>query len=228
MLYLTGFLLSYLKFGDNDCVLHCFTNEKGYQSLFVKGAYSSKSKQKAYLHPLAELSFVLYKNAVTGSMLPVSKLERVEGSQSPGNIKSNSVLFFIADFLNQVLRNEEVNAKVYAEILLFLNELAGNNYRAHLIFLLRFLEISGVHPLVSEGNYLDPESGNFTNSKVHELFDDELSAIWKEVLTSSSPYTVHISPAHRKRLLDSVLVYYRYHFTDFRIPSSLEIVQQLF
>lgn len=228
MLQLNGFLLSYLKYGDNDCVLHCFTGEKGYQSLFVKGVYGKKSKRKAYLHPLAELSFTIYKNPVAGSMLPVSKLEPAQGSQGPQNIKANSVIFFIADFLNQVLRNEGVNPGIYAETALFLEELNSNNFRAHLIFLVRFLQISGVQPLLSSGTFLDPESGNFSDHKLHDLFDDELSVIWKEILSASLPYTVAISPNQRKRFLDSILVYYHYHFSDFRIPASLEIVQQLF
>ena len=228
MLYLNGFLLSYLKYGDNDCVMHCFTKEKGYQSLFVKGVYGKKSKQKAYLQPLAELCFTLYKKPAAGSMLPVSKLELAAGSHLPQNIKANAVVFFIADFLNQVLRNEEINPRIYAEVPHFLEELDRNNYRAHLIFLLRFLEISGVHPLIGSDRFLDPESGNFIDIKVHDLFDDELSSIWKEVLTSAAPYTVAISTSHRKRFLESILVYYHYHFSDFRIPSSLEIVQQLF
>ncbi|MDF0719959.1 DNA repair protein RecO [Kaistella sp. PBT33-4] len=228
MLHLNGFLLSYLKYGDNDCVLHCFTGEKGYQSLFVKGVYGKKSKRKAYLHPLAELSFTMYKNPVAGSMLPVSRLEPVQGSQVPHNIKANSVIFFMADFLNQVLRNEGVNPGIYAETAHFLEELNGNNFRAHLIFMVRFLEISGVQPLVGPGAFLDPESGSFTENKVHDLFDAELSAIWKEILSGSAPYTVAIAPQQRKAFMDSILVYYHYHFSDFRIPASLEIVQQLF
>ena len=32
----------------------------------------------------------------------------------------------------------------------------------------------------------------------------------------------------RKTFLDSVLVYYHYHITDFKTPNSLEIIQQIF
>jgi DNA repair protein RecO (recombination protein O) len=46
------FLLSYLKYGDNDAFLHCFSAEEGYQSFFVKGIYSAKNKKKPYLFPL--------------------------------------------------------------------------------------------------------------------------------------------------------------------------------
>ena len=44
-----GILLSYIKYGDNDAILHCFTENAGFQSFFMRGIYSPKNKKKAYL-----------------------------------------------------------------------------------------------------------------------------------------------------------------------------------
>jgi DNA repair protein RecO (recombination protein O) len=54
-----GFLLSFIKYGENDAVLHCFTEEEGFQSYFLKGIYSKKNKKKALLQPLNKLNFPL-------------------------------------------------------------------------------------------------------------------------------------------------------------------------
>ncbi|MGS0748846.1 recombination protein O N-terminal domain-containing protein [Halpernia sp. GG3] len=35
-----GFLLSYLKYGDNDAILHCFTNDEGFESFYIRGIYA--------------------------------------------------------------------------------------------------------------------------------------------------------------------------------------------
>ncbi|WP_308005690.1 recombination protein O N-terminal domain-containing protein, partial [uncultured Chryseobacterium sp.] len=51
-----GFLLSYIKYGENDAVLHCFTEEDGFQSYFLKGIYAKKNKKKALLLPLSKLN----------------------------------------------------------------------------------------------------------------------------------------------------------------------------
>ena len=41
----TGFLLSYIKYGDYDAILHCYTLESGFQSFFMRGIYSAKTKK---------------------------------------------------------------------------------------------------------------------------------------------------------------------------------------
>lgn len=228
MLSQTGFLLSYIKYGDYDAVLHCFTLEKGFQSFFARGIYSKKEKKKAYLLPLNELCFTLVSKHKTGAMSLVSKIELVENPDFYQNIKANAIVFFISDFLHQILRNEGENAKFYQEILFFLNELELGNYRAHFIFLIKILEISGLLPLVNHHIFLDPENGHFSSQKTHHLFSEEISNLWKAIILNQNPYKTEIPAKLKKDFLDSILVYYHYHFTDFRIPDSLEIVQQLF
>lgn len=224
----TGFLLSYIKFGDHDSVLHCFTREKGFQSFFVRGIYSAKNKKKAYLLPLNEICFTLNPDQKSGTLANVTKLELVENPEFYQDIKAGSIVFFVADFLNQVLRNENNQEKVYDEILRFLNELEKQNYRSHLIFLVKILKVQGLMPLVSEEKYLDPESGNFRAEQYHNLFNSEISELWKTLISYENPYDLKLPSAIRKNLLESILVYYHYHYADFRVPNSLEIVQQIF
>ncbi|MCC2590961.1 DNA repair protein RecO [Chryseobacterium sp. MFBS3-17] len=228
MRLLNGFLLSYLKYGDQDCILHCFTLEQGFQSFFVHRIYAKSNKSKAFLTPLNALSFTVSPKIKTGGILTCSKIELLNRSSAPDSMKYNAVVFFVADFLNQVLRNESENHKIYNEITGFLAELEQENYRAHLIFLMRFLDISGVLPLAEQGLFLDPETGNFGATQVHSIFDETLSALWKEIICSTRPYDTPVPAALRKPFLDSLMVYYYYHFTDFRIPGSLEVVQELF
>jgi len=144
------------------------------------------------------------------------------------DIKANTVIVFIADFLNQILRNEHRNPSISHAIDEFIDELNRRNYRSHLIFLIKFLKIQGFAPLLSEGNYLDPETGTFSPSGTHHLFDSENSLLWKTILSAQNPYEIKIPSALRKNFLDSLLVYYHYHISDFKTPNSLEIIQQIF
>lgn len=48
----TGFLLSYIKYGDYDAILHCYTLESGFQSFFMRGIYSAKNKRKPFFRRL--------------------------------------------------------------------------------------------------------------------------------------------------------------------------------
>jgi DNA repair protein RecO (recombination protein O) len=222
-----GFLLSFIKYGENDAVLHCFTEEEGFQTYFVKGIYSKRNKKKALLQPLNMLSFTI--NPARGNGIPsISRFELIKNHDMYMDIKANTVIFFISDFLNQVLRHENKNPNLFFSIDEFVNELAGKNYQCHLLFLITVLKIQGVAPLINDGEYLDPETGTFSISPCHQLFTGEISAIWKTAIRSENLYATKIPPSLRKDLLDSLLVYYHYHITDFKIPTSLEVIQQIF
>ncbi len=227
MILQSGFLLSYIKYGENDAVLHCFTEEDGFQTYFLKGIYSKKNKKKAFLLPLNKLNFSVSAGKSSG-IQTVSRFEIVEVNDVYTDIKANTVIFFIADFLNQILRNENKNQIIFHTIDEFILELSRQNYRSHLILLIKILKIQGVAPLLGEGNYLDPETGTFSNVGTHHFFDSENSLLWKLILSAEDPYEIKIPQVLRKKFLDSLLIYYHYHITDFKTPNSLEIIQQIF
>lgn len=222
-----GFLLSFIKYGENDAVLHCFTEEEGFQSYFLKGIYAKRNKKKALLQPLSQLNFSV--NPSRGNGIPsVSKFELVKNNDIYTDIKVNTVIFFISDFLSHILKYENKNISIYSGIDDFVSELTNKNYQAHLLFLLAILKIQGVAPLLSEGKFLDPETGTFSPGICHQLFNEEISTLWKEALCAEDFYTTKIHSSLRKDFLDSLLVYYHYHITDFKTPASLEIIQQIF
>ncbi len=57
------------------------------------------------------------------------------------DIKTNTVIFFISDFLNQILKYENKNLSIYSGIDRFISELTNKNYQAHLLFLVAVLKI---------------------------------------------------------------------------------------
>lgn len=224
----TGFLLSYLKYGERDAVLQCFTQEKGYQTFFVKGIYGGKSRKKAYLLPLKLLLFTFSSKPLKTEMIPVLDLEPVQKGLPDADVKANAMVFFVAEFLRRVLRNEPENSLVFRETEAFLTELERQNYRAHLIFILQHLKNSGVMPLPVEKSYLNPEKGVFEEEISHQLFDRDISALWKEIITAEKPYTVPVPAKYRTPLLESLMVYCQFHIPDFKTPDSLAIVRQIF
>ncbi|WP_294277179.1 DNA repair protein RecO [uncultured Chryseobacterium sp.] len=222
-----GFLLSYIKYGDHDAVLHCFTEEEGFQSYFLKGIYAKKNKKKALLQPLNRLSFTI--NPIKGNGISTaSRLELVNNYDMYTDVKINTIVFFVSDFLNQILREEHKNPGIFFSITEFIEMLSHHNYQSHLIFLIKILKIQGVVPLSAEGEYLDPETGTYSSGLNHQLFTADISGLWKHITASQQPYSIKIPASFRKDFLDSILVYYHYHITDFSIPASLEIIQQIF
>lgn len=225
---LSGFLLSYVKYGDHDAILHCFTEDNGFQSFFARGIYSQKNKKKAYLLPLNQLHLSINSHSKSGAMPQISKIELIENKDFYTNVKANAIIFFVADFLNQILKLENKNSEIYSSILSFLNEVERKNYQAHYIFLYILIEILGFGPLNSSGIYLNPETGSFENEISHPIFNSEISRVYKALSTENHKYNFKLNSKIKKEFLESLLVYFQYHVSDFREPKSLEILQQIF
>ena len=223
----TCFLLSYVKYGDNDAFLHCFSAEEGYQSFFVKGIYSAKNKKKPYLFPLNLLNISVFKRGNNATISTVSKLELAEEFFDFNDVRTNSILFFIAEFLNQILKQEDQNRFSFEAIEKFREEIKLNNFDAYIVLLFSFLEISGIAPLQNSKKYLDPESGTFTDVISHAFFDEEISSIWKGFLSNKTSAT-HLKREQRNAIVDSLIIYYHQHFSGFYTPNSLAVLRQIF
>lgn len=224
----TGFLLSYLKYGENDAIAHCYTQENGYQSFFIRGIYAAKNKKKAYLLPLNELSLTLSSHGLNASLPTVAKIEKKGTSDEQWDIRQSAVIFFIADFLNQTLRNEGSNATLYREIALFKEQLSAGNLQAHFYFLIKTLAIYGIAPLVSDEKFLNLEKGIFEEWLSGQSADEETSLVWKKILSEENAAAFRPESKLRKKLLDSILTFYKCHFPEFHTPKSLQVILQLF
>lgn len=224
----TCYLLSYVKYGDNGAVLHCFSADTGYQIFFARGIYSSKNKKKPYLLPLNLLNITVSKPNAQKGISTASKIELSAGIHDFNDVKINSVLFFTADFLHQILREEHQNDLAFNEIEEFRQEIALNNHNSHISLIFNFLKISGIAPLFKDEKYLDPESGIFRDQISHPLFTEEISQLWKRFLTAPQTYSIKLQRAERNAFLDSLMVYYHLHFSGFYTPNSLAVLRQIY
>lgn len=223
----TCFLLSYVKYGDNDAFLHCFSAESGYQSFFVKGIYSAKNKKKPYLFPLNLLTISAFTRGKSNSIPTVSKLELATEFDDFNDVRTNSILFFIAEFLQQILREEDQNEISFLAIQKFKEAIKKNNYDSYIILLFRFLEISGIAPLQNDQKYLDLETGTFNNEIAHPVFTEEISSIWKSFLKGTES-EISLKRSQRNEIVDSLMIYYHHHFSGFYTPNSLAVLRQIF
>ena len=221
------FLLSYIKYGDNDAFLHCFSAEEGYKSYFVKGIYATKNKKKPYLFPLNLLNISVINRGKTKSVSTVSKLELAVDFHDFNDVRSNTILFFIAEFLHQILKEEDQNQNAFSAIESFREQIKNQNYSSYIALIFRFLEISGIAPLYTDEKFLDPESGTFNREIAHAIFDEEVSAVWKIFLTSKHS-DIPLKREMRNTVVDSLMIYYHYHFSGFYTPKSLAVLRQIF
>ena len=227
MIVLKCFLLSTIKYGDADAVMHCYSEEEGYQSYFLKGVFAVKSKKKAYLFPLNCLNLTIAKGS-SGKMPSVSKIELNADNADSFNHRLNSIRLFASDFLNQTLKNENGHPSLFQILENFNANLKIGQFNAHLPLVFEVLRWNGLLPLNSAFSFLDPESGEFSSQRCHQLFDEEISTIWKRFLEEKSFANIEMSKSERNRFLESMMLYYQFHFSGFKTPESLEVLKQVY
>ncbi|NAW50149.1 DNA recombination protein RecO [Elizabethkingia argentiflava] len=219
-----GFLISYLKYGDTDAVLHIYTYSEGYKSYFLKGIYAKKNKKKALLHLLVEISFFI--SPSKASKLPSISHLQIQGDFPEENIKTSALQFFTADMLSGILRNEGQNMQIYGKIYDFLNEIKDENLSAHIHFFILLTQDLGIKPLfLKDALYLNPHQGVFEMRASHHVFDEKISSCWRQILEKG--YRVKLDTETKRKLLESILVYYSLHLPDFKHPVSLDVLQQI-
>lgn len=222
-----GFLLSYIRYGDHDAIVHGFTQECGFQSFFLRGIYSSKNKKKPYLAPLNELIFTLKSDSFSSALPQIQKIEMHGEQMNQLLVKQNVVIFFMAEFLHQTLKNEEANQLLYQEIAGLRKSILQGDSSAHFVFMIRLLRIFGIAPLVTDKKYLNIEQGGFEDFFSKDQAEEYHSSLWKKILAPEEDLALRIEKSQRKKLLNSILAYYQYHFPDFQVPKSLAVIQQL-
>lgn len=230
-----AFVLSYLKYGDTSLILKCFTEQFGYKTFLLKGAFSStKNKKHHYLFYLneVEISFYQKRNEALELVKNISQGQIFETLHS--NVFKSSILTFLAEILNQSLKNGE--AKDVPLYNFLKNSLTAFDKKSeyfsdfHLYFLLEFSKHLGFFPLEENFSlpYFNLQEGIFS-LRSKNTSNEENAVLWNKLLQYdfAKPCNCFTS-AQRKQMLDEMLNYYEFHQTNFRKPLSLEVLKVVF
>ena len=229
-------VLSSLKYGDTSLIIRCYTQDFGLKSFIAKGVFSKKKRNTSLYFPLAEidLSFQPKSNEQQLVFLKSAQTAYYYESLHFHPIKS-AIVFFLAEILNLVLKEEADNPELYFYIENSLKEFDQKKddfADFHLIFLLQLSYFLGFYPnLEIDGNLFDLENGFFTNSNssINMLKADE-TVLFKKLLelhfSEDSKNTFNQS--QRSLLLEILVKYYQIHTTNFKKPKSLQVLHELF
>lgn len=229
-------VLSSLKYGDTSLIIRCYTQDFGLKSFIAKGVFSKKKRNTSLYFPLAEidLSFQPKSNEQQLVFLKSVQTSHYYESLHFHPIKS-AIVFFLAEILNLVLKEEADNPELYFYIEHSLKEFDQKKddfADFHLIFLIQLSHFLGFYPnLETDGNLFDLENGFFTNSNssINMLKADE-TVLFKKLLelhfSEDSKNTFNQS--QRSLLLEILVKYYQIHTNNFKKPKSLQVLHELF
>ena len=212
-------VLSSIKYGDTSLIIRCYTQNFGLKSFIAKGVFSKKKRNTSLYFPLAEidLSFQPKSSEQQLVFLKSAQTSYYYETLHFHPIKS-AIVFFLAEILNLVLKEETDNPDLYLYF--------------HLIFLIQLTHFLGFYPnLELDGNLFDLENGFFTNSNssINLLKADE-TVLFKKLLelnfTADSKNIFNQS--QRSLLLEILVKYYQIHTNNFKKPKSLQVLHELF
>ncbi|NTW33803.1 MAG: DNA repair protein RecO [Bacteroidetes bacterium] len=239
MLYKTkGIVLHSIKYSELSLIVKIYTEIYGLQSFIVRSGRSKKNKINASaFQPLTLLDFVAYHNKKNN----LQNFKEVTGcyqfSEIPFDIKKSSIVLFIAEVLNKVIREEEQNLTLFNYIfnsVKYLDSCTGKVSDFHLIFLTELTKHIGFSPDINyennsifnlyEGRFQPqiPEHSYFIEKDLSKHFYSLLGASFDKM------DIIGFSASTRRDLLNKILDYYKIHLNNFNDIKSLAVLEEIF
>ena len=219
-----GIVLGSLKFKETSIIVKIFTEEYGTQAFIVNGVRSSKSKGKAALYqPLTLLDLIIYYKEGKG-LLRISEAKLSTAfSEIPFHPIKRTIGIFLTEFFAKVLKEEQVNAELFAFIFYAIEYLDHQQEEIE-NFHLQLLLKSAVHMGFGAQDDLDflaqlSEAGmHFTAIENEEKYIDQLIKL---------PFgtEIKISSDYRREILDQIIKFYAIHLQEKLEIKSIEVLK---
>jgi DNA repair protein RecO (recombination protein O) len=225
-----GIVLQSFKYGENSLISKVISEEKGLLTMISNRSKSKKNKQANFFQPLSAIQFVCY----TSNRSTIHRIKELSFNncipQPSENIALNAIRFFLAEFLCQVIKEEEQNTTLYSFLekkLIELNSELDHISHSHIRFLIELLNILGIQPLLDDSHlFLDFEEGSTTNRKPsHPHFCDQNELA---LLLTAQKNCALLSKTNRSVLLNILISYYNVQlgggFENLKSKAVLEVV----
>jgi DNA repair protein RecO (recombination protein O) len=217
-------VLSSLRYKESSLIVSCYTKELGVQSYILHHIFKAKKSKinPAYFQLLTQLEIQTnYKSNQNLHKITEVKLLHAYNSIHT-NIYKNTVSMFIAEVLQNILKEEEKNEELYnfLEAALLWYDLNDFNANFHLVFLLKISQYLGIFP-DNETLHLNFFRYEKDNRKIYVLKD--LLGINFDALN-----TIKINAEMRQNILNEILSYFSIHLGNFKKPNSLKILHDIF
>lgn len=233
-----GIVLHSIKYSETSIIVRIYTEACGLRSYLFKGIRRPKSKTKAGLFQPLTLLEVTANLRETASLHTSREVRLSQPYLSiPFDIRKSSIALYINELLYKAIREEEVNRELFdylwkSCLLLDAAEESVNCFA--LVFTAELTHFLGIRPVAgfSEAKpvfnlnesqfqamipdndaYVLPEHGKHFHSLVTTTIEDHGS--------------LHLNPAVRRSLLDSMLLYYQIHLPGFRSMNSHHILHSV-
>jgi DNA repair protein RecO (recombination protein O) len=217
-------VLSALKYKDSSLIVTCYTMEYGVQSYILHHILKSKKGKlnPAYFQVLSQLEIQVHQKQ-NQSLHKISEVKLNHTYTSlQTNIYKSTVALFLAEILQNCLKEEEQNKELYhyLEAALLWYDIHDFNANFHLLFLLKLSQHLGIYP-DTKNIYQD-----FFYHEQSSTKTDQLKALFG--VNFDELHVIKYSSQMRQDILNEILQYYNVHLGVFKQPKSLKILHEVF
>lgn len=229
-------VISSIKYSDTSLIVRCYTEADGIKSYLLKGILKSrKGKLKpAYFQPLMQLRIVANHNS-KGSLNTLKEVEILHFyEEMHTEIRKQSIAMFLAEVLNDSLKEEEANSHLfqYLETSFLWLDSHHDIANFHLIFLLNLTKFLGFYPELEYKNatYFNLEEGTFTEYFSQTCISGNELDQFRKILGMNFDRisAIKFNSEERQAVLSVLIRYFELHLSGFRKPKSLTILKTVF
>lgn len=234
----SGIVLQTIKHNETTTIVHFYTQERGRMAALASITHNKRSRlRSAVFQPLSIVEFELREG--NGALHRIKEARtRYVFTSIPYDPAKMSVVFFLTEVLQRTLRAEECDADTYRFIehsVRWLDLCESSIANFHLTFLIRFTKFLGLQPDTREyreGMLFDLSNGRFTVMPTLEgvclsAQDSALLVLFLR-MRYETMHHFRLQSEERKRLLDIILSYYRYHLPECGNLKTRAVLEALF
>ncbi|MCB9223899.1 MAG: DNA repair protein RecO [Crocinitomicaceae bacterium] len=226
-----GIVLYKTDYSESSLIIKALTKDEGVQSFIFQGA-KRKNKNGNLVSPLSILSISYYQRSDS----QLAKISAIESSviyrSIPFDPYKSSVLFFVNEVLNKVIKEKESDQELFTFVrsILEILDLSDRTANFPIKFLFQLTKYLGFYPQFDiEGKYFDLQEGKFTKNIPNHPFylDEQKSDILKQVakMQFDGIEDLQIPLDIRRELIKDLIQYYKVIIDNFQDLKSLSILE---
>lgn len=234
-----GIVFRAIKYSETSLIVDIYTEARGLRKYIISGVRKARSSVSAGLFQVMSLVEIV---AYEREGKDLNRLKEIRPAYIfttiPFDLRKGAVGLFMAEIARKTIREAEENQPLFEFFFTsfqYLDQTTHPVGNLHLHFMLELTTFLGFTPggdFSPETSYFDLQEGTFvteTGSHPHFL-DVSLANILYQLLESNlaNSHEVKIGREERRKLLQSLLDYYRLHMESFPEINAHLILQEVF
>ena len=232
-------VLRQIKYSETSLILKIYTEKEGLLSFIAKGVRGKKGKLRSAQFQALNLLDLSYRETRKSELRQIVDLKVIDPfTDLPFNPIKRTIAIFIAELIQNAIKEQEPNKKLFEFLYNSIHwiDLSKQSYsHFHLLFMIKFTKYLGFYPMLEgykDALYFDLQQGVFSSVRPHNthyIDSEELNA-WKQLVNAKleSNNSLIFSNTLNRKLLQTMLLYYKLHLIHFKELNSHYILQSVF